>query len=977
MKDEKAIVEIIIKGQQSNASIKQIEASARALSGQLKTLPTDSQKFIDKSKELQQVNTRLKSIRDEIKGVGNAFNNVKPQGFFDQVKTGAAAVFGGNLLMRGAQGVVNVFNDAIDAHRKFESSLQNLSAITGATGADLEFYKNKAREMGATVSGGASAVVEAFKLIGSAKPESLANKEALAQVTDSAILLSKAAGLELPEAATRLTDAMNQFGADASEASKYVDVLAAGAKYGAAEIPDVTDALLKFGVAAKSSNINIQESVATIELLGEKGLKGAEAGTQLRNIFAKLSATKILPPEAKAELAAAGINLKKLEDKSIPLTERLKELSKIQGNAAGITRVFGLENKAAGEVLVNNISRLEELTKQVNENGSATEQAKTNTDTFDQALVEAKNAYEEMLLEITDGDFGELIKGFVKIATKELGTLKEAAKTIGSIFKGNFIESSEQSGRDFLYKKVKEDAEKLTEVKRKELVKQAADEVFYLNKQLKDNKDLNTLQIQNIEKMIAAKSQFAQTLLSIDKKTTASTKNEAEQRNDAEEALDKKTRKSLLDARKKFLEELEALEKKYKNRLLSSQQVEEKELFEKYDKLIKQAKKGSNEEHFLRQSLVTDLEEIEKKYSDKAISEKEKFIAEYTKTIQTAELNEIDESRRKYADLINQAKKYGEDIKPLLEQQKLDEEAIRNKYKTDRGGTNDKPNQFLGGNKPEWKTELDEALNVYDTFASRVNGILDGVKANNLARAQNETEMNKRVMDEQLGREQRLLKSKIISQEDYDRRAAKLDQDRRAKDIRAKQEAAERNKKIAVFQATVSGAVSVAKTLAEYEYPYNLILAALDAAVVGVQISAIQNEPIPAFAKGGYSDKPSGYVNGPTVFSNSASGKPFLAGEAGREFIVPYWMLQDPLVANNVEMLDAIRTRGYANGGYNTSSTQSSVSSKTDSVMNWSDFAKALNRLNDHLDNGIGVNYDNFTKTNLRIDSSKKAAQIG
>lgn len=977
MKDEKAIVEIIIKGQQSNATVKQIEASARALSSQLKQLPTDSQKFIDKTKELQQVNGRLKSIRDEIKGVGNAFNNVKPQGFFDQVKTGAAAVFGGNLLMRGAQGVVNVFNDAIDVHRKFEASLQNLSAITGATGKDLEFYKEKAREMGATVNGGASAVVEAFKLIGSAKPELLENKEALAQVTDSAILLSKAAGLDLPQAATRLTDAMNQFGADASEAAKYVDVLAAGAKYGAAEIPDVTDALLKFGVAAKSSNINIQESVAAIELLGEKGLKGAEAGTQLRNVFAKLSATKILPPEAKAELAAAGIDLKKLEDKSIPLSERLKELSKIQGNAAGITRVFGLENKAAGEILVNNITRLEDLTKKVNENGSATEQAKTNTQTFDQALIEAKNAYEEMLLEITDGDFGEIIKGFVKVAAKEFGTLKEAAKSIGALFKGNFIESSEQSGRDSFFNKVKEDAEKMTEVKRKELVKQAADEVFYLNKQLQNRNDLSTLEIQNLEKMIASKSQFAQTILSIDKKISVAATDETKQRGEAEEALDKKTRKALLDTRKKFLEEIEALEKKYKQRFMSSQQIEEKELFGKYDKLLAQAKKGSADEAFLRQSLVAELTDIEKKYSDKAISEKEAFIAEYTKTIQSAEVNEIDESRKKYAKLIEQAQKYGEDIKPLLEQQKLEEANIRSKYSSD-SSTSEKPNQFLGGGKSEWQTQLDEAISVYDMYASRVNGILDGVKANNTARAQNETEMNKLAMNEQLSREQRLLKSKIITQEDYDRRSAKLDQDRRAKDIRIKQEAAERNKKIAVFQATVSGAVSVAKTLAEYEYPYNLILAALDAAVVGVQISAIQNEPVPAFAKGGFSNNPSGYVNSPTVFSNSASGKPFLAGEAGSEFIIPNWMLQDPLIANNVEMLDAIRTRGYAGGGYNNSiSTTNNTSSKSDTVMGWGDLAKVLTRLNEHLDNGIGVNYDQFNKTNTRIDSSKKAAQIG
>ena len=87
---------------------------------------------------------------------------------------------------------------AIDNQREFEKSLKNLSAITGASGDDLKYYKEQAISMSAGVAGGASAVVEAFKFIGSAKPELLNSKEALAQVTQQAILLSQAAGIDLP-----------------------------------------------------------------------------------------------------------------------------------------------------------------------------------------------------------------------------------------------------------------------------------------------------------------------------------------------------------------------------------------------------------------------------------------------------------------------------------------------------------------------------------------------------------------------------------------------------------------------------------------------------------------------------------------------------------------------------------------------------------------------------------------------------------
>lgn len=399
--------------------------------------------------EITKLDTKLKKV-DAKSGQfqRNVGNYPKQPGFGAQ-----AASFAGNVVGPVAIGaaVGSAFTDAIEANSKFEASLKNLSAITGAEGKDLEFYSKKARELGLTTKGGAVAVVEAYKLIGSAKPELLQNKEALNEVTQQAILLSKAAGLELPDAATRLTDALNQFGAPASEAAKYVDILAAGAKAGAAEVPEVTDALLKFGVAAKSSNISIQESVGSIELLAEKGLKGADAGTALRNVFAKLSAAKILPPEAKKELAAAGVDIKKLSDNSLPLASRLKELSKIQGNAAAITRVFGLENKTAGEVLISNIPRLEELTKAVNENGVAADQAAKNTDTFDQKIIEAKNGYTDLLLEITQGDFSVITKFFVDNTIAQFDELKKEFKTIGVLFKEGFSglkNLAEQNGVD-------------------------------------------------------------------------------------------------------------------------------------------------------------------------------------------------------------------------------------------------------------------------------------------------------------------------------------------------------------------------------------------------------------------------------------------------------------------------------------------------------------------------------------------------
>lgn len=78
-----------------------------------------------------------------------------------------------------------------------------------------------------------------------------------------------------------------------------------------------------------------------------------------------------------------------------------------------------------------------------------------------------------------------------------------------------------------------------------------------------------------------------------------------------------------------------------------------------------------------------------------------------------------------------------------------------------------------------------------------------------------------------------------------------------------------------------------------------------------------------SFAKGGstskdgklsYSNTPAGFVSTPTLFDKVHDR--YIAGEAGPEWIAPNWMLQQPKTANIIHMLEGVRTRGYAVGGF-------------------------------------------------------------
>ena len=402
------------------------------------------------------------AVNDFTKGVGDyPFKNAA-SGLKNLI--GAFGLTGGITLFAG------IMKGAYETIKQFDQGVADLQAITGASGKDLEFLKNSAIETGKGVKGGAIAVVEAYKLIASAKPELLDNVQALNAVTEAAITLSQAAGMELPDAATALTDAMNQFNAPAEKASEFVDALANGAKYGAAEIPQTTQALLQFGAVARTSNISIQESVALIELLAENGLKGAEAGTALRNVLLKLSAPDALPKEAVAVFEKFGISMAYLKDTTVPIQEKLEKLKPLLKDNSDIVNVFGKENAAAAINVISHTQRLGELIPKMGEIGTASEQAAIRTDTLNGEIDKLSSTYDSFILSIGQGSgvISNFFKGVVENATLFLNKLIEINSTYEEI-RDRQMKTGQKQGADQFSSLFSENFKPLSEAEKKKI----------------------------------------------------------------------------------------------------------------------------------------------------------------------------------------------------------------------------------------------------------------------------------------------------------------------------------------------------------------------------------------------------------------------------------------------------------------------------------------------------------------------------
>ena len=355
------------------------------------------------SKNAQDLLTKLTPLEQKLKkidaNVGDFQRNVgNYQSALGKFGAGANQVLGQVGLGVGVFAGVNFLKDSVQEFAKFESALQNLSAITGASGKDLEFYSDNAKKLGIDVKGGAAAVVEAYKLIGSAKPELLENKEALNEVTKAAITLSQASGLELPVAAEQLTQALNSFNAPAEDAGKFINVLAASAKFGAKEIPFVNEALSKFGGVAQKAGVSIETSAAAVELLGKAIPQAESVGTNLRGILIKL----------QTEAAKSGREFKGLSGELDLLAPRAKDVTYL-------TKVFGEQNLLAVQTLISERDELDKLTTQITGTGAAMEQAAVNTDTFafkQQRLSNTFDALKQNIGEYVVGGLSDLLDGY-------------------------------------------------------------------------------------------------------------------------------------------------------------------------------------------------------------------------------------------------------------------------------------------------------------------------------------------------------------------------------------------------------------------------------------------------------------------------------------------------------------------------------------------------------------------------------------
>lgn len=383
-KDTTALTEVM--NNLDKATPKELRATLTAINRQLNSghIKRGSAEWKYYQQQAKLVTAELQKIKTEVQ---------ETEGWLSRFNNGFAKW--GGLLATGAAtitGVSMALNTLRNNRDSKESSQAELKALTGLDDESIQWLTKQAEQLSTTMdeSGlrirqSSDEILQAYMLIGSKKPELLKDKEALNAVTIEAMRLAAAAKIDLKDAVTATTVSLNMYGESADQAARYVNVLAAGSKEGAADVSAQAASIKNAGVAASGAGVSIEQLQGTIQMLAEKGLEAEPAGTALRKFFLVLQTG---PDETNPKIVGLQTALENLNKKSL--------------TAAQIQTMFGEEAYSAATILIDNADKVRQYTEAVTDTNIAMEQAAINSDTNEAKMAQYRNSIKEAGIELME-----------------------------------------------------------------------------------------------------------------------------------------------------------------------------------------------------------------------------------------------------------------------------------------------------------------------------------------------------------------------------------------------------------------------------------------------------------------------------------------------------------------------------------------------------------------------------------------------
>lgn len=264
---------------------------------------------------------QVSSVFSGIKSAGSSMSSGLSTGFSiiggigtKLMEIGAAATVGFGVVMK-------VAGDA-------EAALRDTMTMTGQVGTQFDktfgeldkYSMNLAEKFGKS----GTEINSAFYAVLSSGNE--VGKEGFNKLTEAALTLSQVTKIDLAQGVEQLSDTLNIFGKDASEAEKVASQFFRASQLGATTVPQLMEAMKQAAPTARLMGMSLEETTAWLTLFASKSTKGATAGYAFKTMMSRLTSDS---KDVKEALAAMGVEVFKGGEKMRSTGDVFKDFGKI------------------------------------------------------------------------------------------------------------------------------------------------------------------------------------------------------------------------------------------------------------------------------------------------------------------------------------------------------------------------------------------------------------------------------------------------------------------------------------------------------------------------------------------------------------------------------------------------------------------------------------------------------------------------
>jgi TP901 family phage tail tape measure protein len=308
---------------------------------------------------------------------------------------GILADLASNAIQMCVSAMKDFVTQSIEVGKNFDSAMSEVSAISGATGKDLQMLRDTAKEFGSTTMFSASEAADALKYMSLAGWDANTSAAALGGVLD----LAAASGMELGAASDMVTDYLSAFGMEAEKSGYFADLLAFAQANANTSAEGLGEAYKNCAANLNAAGQDIETTTALLSMMANQGLKGSESGTALSAMMRDLTAKM---EDGKVQIGDTAVAVMDANGNYRDLTDILKDVEKAtdgMGDAersAALSTTFTSDSIKGLNLIMN--AGVDEAAKFEDElrkcDGTAAEMAKTMQDNLGGDLTSLSSQFE-------------------------------------------------------------------------------------------------------------------------------------------------------------------------------------------------------------------------------------------------------------------------------------------------------------------------------------------------------------------------------------------------------------------------------------------------------------------------------------------------------------------------------------------------------------------------------------------------------